>query len=670
MRTPRELSWKEMPMSRLVLAFMPGIGAGVFVENLPVDWIITGIGLAAIVCLVMTRKKIPYRFRFAYAGFCLFFWMLAGSWAGHERLSFNQADYFGHHPGRDSAVWEGEIIEVSGTAYRRCIIQINSRLEENGRPVPASGKLLVYPGNDSPVEKGQIVLFRTAMRDISSPKNPLGFDNKQYRFFQNIHLQAYWKEGDYKVIGKRPAGALELWRNEQLSKWREALEDPAVFSIAGAMVFGYKDEMPEEIRETYAATGASHVLAVSGLHVGLIYLFCSFLLRKLKWRFWKAVISLIVIWGFAFLTGATPSVLRASTMFSFVLIGQQMRRPISIYNSLAGSALFLLIVNPLWLFNIGFQLSYLAVLGIVVFQPLFYHWWIPSNQWVDKIWTLITVSLAAQLATLPLTLFYFHQFPVYFWLSGLVVVPAAPVIIGLGIMLILFSNWIPALDWIPALLLDRLIGLINGSLEMMQSIPGSVISGIYIQGGAVLVLFASLILLARVWETRSWRYLFWVFIAWNAVAISRCVTDAAEFCRSEMIVYHTPGHTLIDVMHRGRMVTYRDEDLEKADEDRAAEAIRQRRRIRERETVFLRDATVLISTDSSVAVIAGSPAFEPEKWAVQEIIATLSNKRWRVNKWKEAGTGKEWTLTDIRETGACIRPAAPGHWPFLVPAHR
>lgn len=670
MRTPRELSWKEMPMARLVLAFMPGICMGVFANNIPPDWLIAGMALTAAGCLALTRKKIPYRFRYAYAAFCLFFWILAGIWNGHERLSINQSDYFGHHPERDSIVWKGEIIEVSGTAYKRCIIRVMNRVEEDGRLVPASGKLLVYPGNESLVEKGQIVLFRTAMREISPPKNPLGFDNRRYRFFQNIHLQAYWKEGDYEVIGRRPAGALEQWRNEQLSKWRKALEDPAVFSIAGAMVFGYKDEMPEEIRETYAATGASHVLAVSGLHVGLIYLFCNFLLRRLKWRFWKAVISLIVIWGFAFLTGATPSVLRASTMFSFVLIGQQLRRPISIYNSLAGSALFLLIVNPLWLFNIGFQLSYLAVLGIVVFQPLFYHWWIPSNQWADKIWTLITVSLAAQLATLPLTLYYFHQFPMYFWLSGLVVVPAAPIVIGLGIMLILFSNWVPAWDWIPAWLLDRLIGLINSSLEMMQAIPGSVISGIYIHGVAVLALFASLIMLAWIWENRNWRYLSWVLIAWNAVAISRCVTDAAEFCRAELIVYHTPGHTLIDVMHRGRMITFRDEDLEQADEDRAAEALRQRRRIRERESVMLRDETVLISANRSIAVIGGNPAFEPEKWGVQEVIATPSNQRWRVDKWKEAGAGKEWIVTDIRETGACTRPAIPIYWPFLQPAHR
>lgn len=670
MRTPRDLSWKEMPMVRLVLAFIPGICAGVFVESIPVDWVFAGMGLTGAGCLVLTRKKVPYRYRFAYAPFILVFWVLAGIWNGHRNLSLNQPDYFALHPERDSVVWEGEIIEASGTAYKRCIIRVKKLMEKEGRPATVSGKLLVYPGNESQVEKGQIVLFRAAMREIPPPKNPLGFDNKQYRFFQDIHLQAYWKEGDYGVIGSRPAGFLEQWRNEQLSKWRKALEDPAVFSIAGAMVFGYKDEMPEEIRETYAATGASHVLAVSGLHVGLIYLFCQILLRSLKWRFGKVMISLVVIWGFAFLTGATPSVLRASTMFSFVLIGQQMRRPISIYNSLAGSAFFLLIINPLWLFNIGFQLSYLAVLGIVVFQPLIYHWWIPSNRWADKVWTLITVSLAAQLATLPLTLFYFHQFPVYFWLSGLVVVPAAPLIIGLGLALILFSNWIPDLEWIPAWLLDWLISLINRSLEMMQAIPGSVISGIYLHGGAVLLLAASLIMLAWVWETRSWRYLSWILIAWNAVAISRCITDAAEYCKSELIVYHTPGHTLIDAMHRGRMVTFRDKGLEKEDEERAAQAIRLRRRVQEQESVLLEEEITLIAADRSIAVIGGNPAFEPEIWKVREVIVTPSNQRWRVNNWKEASSGKEWTLTDIRETGACMRLADPRHWPFLEPAHR
>lgn len=628
------------------------------------------MGLAAFGCLALTRKKIPYRLRFLFAPFCLIFWMSAGIWNVQRHLSHYDPNFFAHHSGRDSAVWEGEIMEVSGTEYRRCIVRVRKRWDEQARSFPASGKLLVYPGNESLVEKGQIVLFSAGIREIPPPKNPLAFDNKRYRFFQNVHYQSYWKEDDFKTIGQRPPGILEQWRSEQLDKWREALKDPSVFAIASAMVFGYKNEMPEEIRTTYAETGASHVLAVSGLHVGLIYLFCSFLLRKLRWRLGKAVISLCVIWGFAFLTGATPSVLRASAMFSFVLVGQQMRRPISIYNSLAGSALFLLIDNPLWLFHIGFQLSYLAVLGIVIFQPLFYGWWIPSNGWADKIWTLITVSFAAQLATMPFTLYYFHQFPVYFWLSGLIVVPAAPLIIGLGLVLIVCTNWLPDWEWIPSLMLDHLIGLINGALEMIRAIPGSVATGIYLHGGAVALLLASLIFLAWIWENRSWRRLHWLLIALNAVSVSRCVTDAMIFFRADIAVYHTPGNTLIDFMYRGAMVTFRNEALAEKDEERAAGPLRQRRRITKREVVLLDKAVILEYPQEGLVIITGNANFDPGQWNAEAVIADASNQRKKAEMWKSECERRGWAFTDIRTNGAYVRKVEPRLWPFPVQAHR
>lgn len=643
-----------MPMMRLALAFIPGISAGVLGFVPSVQWMWAGMGIGGLGCLLFTRKKVPYQLRHIYALCCLVCWFGVGTYSGHKYLSIHQKDYFGNLHVEDP-VWTGCVREVSKKEFPRCILEVEGYWDQTNSFVPARGKLLVYPGKGSKLETGQIVQFRARLSEIPPPQNPGAFDNKRYRFFQNIHHQSYWKEGDYQVVGQRPLPALERWRMRQIAMWKELLQDPSEFSIASAMVLGYKDELPEEIRTTYAQTGASHVLAVSGLHVGLIYLILNFFLSRLRWRFLKILLSLAGIWGFAMLTGATPSVLRASTMFSFVMIGKQMRRPISIYNSLAASAFLLLWINPLWLFHIGFQLSYLAVLGIVVFQPLWYQLWIPSGNWPDKIWSLITVSLAAQLATLPLTLYYFHQFPVYFWLSGLIVVPAAPFIIALGILLILFSNWLPAWEWIPATLLGELISWINRLLEAIQALPGSVVSDIYLPGAGVALSMASLFLLAWIWENKDRQKVHWLLILWIAVAMSRCIAETRAFCMPRMVVYHVYGHTLADLVYRGQLITIKDKEISEDKEVRAAGTFRKMHRSYRKDIRLLDEEYILLSTREGE---------HPEY-----VVVGGKSARKQAKAWEELCQHKGWAFVNVRTSGYFIQTFSARDWPFLWQLH-
>ncbi|MBK7409721.1 MAG: ComEC/Rec2 family competence protein [Saprospirales bacterium] len=377
---PRQLSWKEMPMLRLLLPFLFGITLGISISGLPSLFPLIGISMGALGCLLLTRRKIPYRLRHGYVLFCLLFWVGAGSWLSRQHLALNWPDYF-QHLQPPEAVWFGNVRDASSSSFPRAVINIQGYWDATGVAHPAKGKLLVYP--ETPLECGQVVAFQAEFQPIPVKKNPMDFDHRRFRFFQNIHHQAYLKSAQYKVLKKEPPHWMEAWRNKQIADWKALLKDPAVYSVATAMVLGYKEELPEEVRTTYAQTGASHVLAVSGLHVGLIYLLLTGLLRKGNTRkvirIFNTLLCRAGIWGFALLTGATPSVVRASTMFSFILVGKQLGRGISIFNSIAASAFLLLLINPFWLFNIGFQLSYLAVLGIVVFQPRWYQLWIPQS---------------------------------------------------------------------------------------------------------------------------------------------------------------------------------------------------------------------------------------------------------------------------------------------------
>jgi len=278
-------------------------------------------------------------------------------------------------------------------------------------------------------------------------------------------------------------------------------DQPNEYAVAAALVLGKRDAISQELRNAFAETGAVHVLAVSGLHVGFVLGALQLLLgwgfwRKPRWRWLRLSLILLGIWLFALLTGLAPSVLRAATMFSFLAIGSHLQRKGSTYNALAASAFLLLLINPQLLWNIGFQLSYLAVLGILFFQPRIERSVYFSHQVARKGWTLLSVAIAAQLTTFPLSLYYFHQFPVYFLLTGLFVVLLAAGILYLAMALLLLSWWTGAATLL-AKGLYWLLFLNNALIFGVQSLPFGLVRAIWISGAVVIVLYAILFFLAR-----------------------------------------------------------------------------------------------------------------------------------------------------------------------------
>ncbi len=303
-----------------------------------------------------------------------------------------------------------------------------------------SGKVLLYMPDMAKAQNlvyGDLIFMDNTITPIAGPLNRYMFDFKKFWERKSVYYQAFPEDNQWMPAFTNMGNPLiRMVHKIQLNILKSAEKDgitgdnKAIFS---ALFLGNRVYLDEGTRHSWANAGAIHVLAVSGLHVGIIYIilssFCRALFRNRKYSIAGTLIVVLVLWLYACFTGFSVSVLRAVTMFTFIAVGKSVFRYVNIYNIIAASALLILIVDPKQLFTVGFQLSYLAVTGIVTFYPYLYVL-VQSNNWfIDKIWQLTCVSITAQLSTFPLTIYYFHQFPVLFILTNLIIIPLATFII-------------------------------------------------------------------------------------------------------------------------------------------------------------------------------------------------------------------------------------------------
>ena len=320
-------------------------------------------------------------------------------------------------------------------------------------------------------------------------------------------------------------------------------------SVLSALTLGYKNDLDYNIQKSYAASGAIHVLAVSGLHVGIVFIIISSLLKilgkSIGARILRFVLSLLFIWFFALLTGGAPSVLRASLMFSFIALGTALNRRSSIYNSIFASAFLLLLYNPFLLFDLSFQLSYSAVISIVFFQPRISALLNFNCKILKWAWSLTSVSLAAQIGTIPITIFYFHQFPNYFLLSNFIVIPLATIIIWLSLLFFLSLNINIIADSL-AYLLKQIIHFQNTLILKIESWPYALSEGLYIDAIQLTLLILMLLsLMQLLWSKKAVSSLvlasfIFVFLSYSNYKIYE------HQDQKKLIVYNIKGFTAIN----------------------------------------------------------------------------------------------------------------------------
>lgn len=426
--------------------------------------------------------------------------------------------------------------------------------------VNSYGNAMIYFQKDSTVKSlriGDKVVIFAEFKSPDGIQNPDGFDYSKYLKRQGILATAYIATNKWKKSDEKPTFSLRRLsdeiRNKLLEIYRSFGIDGDEFAVLAALTLGYTDELDSTVIKSYSATGAMHILSVSGLHIGIVFAVFAFLLKPLdkkrQTKVLKAIIIILFLWIYAFITGLSPAVMRAALMFSFMSLANCLERKSQIYNTIFMSAFLMLLLNPNVLFNIGFQLSYAAVLSIVFFQPQISKWFYVKNKLGKWTWNLVAVSIAAQIGTVPFTLYYFHQFPNFFLLTNVVAIPLSTLVIYLAIAL-LFIFKIPFLSQAVAFLLKWSIWLMNFLIVWIQDLPFS-ISNISLDYRQIVFAFIALFFIVGYFYNKKFSVLFVGLCSLLLVTSLFFYQEYRNQNTDKIIVFSDSRVPIINFIHQG-----------------------------------------------------------------------------------------------------------------------
>lgn len=409
---------------------------------------------------------------------------------------------------------------------------------------------------------GDRFIMRCSFKSIPGPDNPYQFDYQQFLSYQGIHFQTFVNNPN-NIINTNTNSAsfiqkLAFQGTSNLKRlFKENIEDTVALAVTESLIFGYKEDIPKELVNSYSRTGTLHVLAVSGMHVAVVFLLLAKLfsfLDKIKNGVWiKTIFILLSIWGYCVLTGLAPSILRAGLMISLIIVGKSLSRHYNIYNIIALSAFIILCINPYWIFNVGFQLSFAAVLGIIYFQQFLLPLFVPKNFVFKEIWNILIITLCAQIATFPLSLFYFNQFPNYFLFSNLIIIPLTTLIIYSGTAMVLFSK-IPILLNLFSLFTEKMVLLTNDIVAKIEDLPYSLTDGIKINMIQVFLIYVLIFFLLDWYKSFNQKSIF-IGLAVLAIIIGISSYDKIIMQNKHSIVYfNAPKFKLILISDGKRSV--------------------------------------------------------------------------------------------------------------------
>jgi competence protein ComEC len=555
---------KGAPFLRLIIC----VSAGIFIQilmSLKLPVILAMLAFMGILLFAASRLPVSLRYRYDWWRGIALQWMVAVS--GCLLVLLSDVRYHGHYfernikPGDLLQVRLEEPVQAKKKTFKT-IVQVRYIISGNTR-IPAKGRLLVYLQMDSNalrLRQGDQLLIQGNTTPVSCSGNPGAFDYRRYCARQQIYRQVYLQRDAWRLFREREESYLRRWLSagrvyclqtlQQYIGGREA-------ALAAALLIGYRYDLDSNMVQDYTNTGIVHIIAISGMHLALIY---GALLWLLRWwpahRFadvLKGMVIIVLLWAFTLLTGGAASVLRATVMFTFLTLGRfVLNRHTNVYNTLAASAFLILCYEPRLLLDVGFQLSYLAVLSIVTGYRRLYHQLQFDNRWLNRLWDMTALTLAAQLFTLPVSLYYFHQFPLYFLPANMIAVPLSTVVLYGEIVLLIFGR-IPVVAGIAGHLLRMIMQCMNMLVSKIGHLPGALLADIQLQLFSVLCLYVCIggLLL---WMIHQWRKgLYVTLVAMTSWSMGWMIVCVSEQHQRKMVVYNIPGHTVVDMV-KGRRV--------------------------------------------------------------------------------------------------------------------
>lgn len=559
---------------------------------------------------------------------------------------------------------------------------------KNGQWQKTTGKILVYffknnlPGN---LQYGTRIISRKEVLQITNSGNPNGFDYNRYALFQGITGQVFLKPQDFKIISQGNTTFLKeklfQLRKHVIDILQKNIKDPHQQGVAEALLIGYRNDLDKSLVQAYSNTGVVHIIAISGLHIGMIFILMSSILsyfKKVKgYRFLRPLIILLVLWTFTFLAGAVASVLRSAVMFSFIVIGESFERKTNTLNTLAAAAFVLFIFNPFLLWDAGLQLSFAAVAGIVSFMGPINKWFYFDNKIVKNIWALMSVTISAQVFTLPFILYYFHQFPVFFLITNLVVVPLSGLILYGEIVLIIvsFSGFLAG---IIGTCVNFLLKVMNVFIEHINIIPFVTISGIQVNVFQSFLLFLGIggLLFFLMYQKK--------IALWFTFMIAIIFTSIISYEKMQLnfqqhlIVYNISGHSAVDLMIGRNVYFLGDSAIEKDMILKKYNLIPSRNFFRIKNEHILSSSNYIecngkkicitgkylpanfnpgkINTD--ILIVSGNPNYSVEDinkvFQYNQLVFDSSTPMWKTEKWKKACDSLHLRFHSVSASGAFV----------------
>ena len=563
--------WKKAPFIRFLIPLIAGIILQRHLEiQLTVLWVILIVSSTIMVAFFFIpffeRYKLSVVTGVAVAGM---FTAIGGLLTWHNNI-YHDENWFGKKYKKvNSLVLTLLENPVEKTKSYKTNASVDLVLQED-TCINTKGTIILYFKKDSSLpnfEYGSQLVIAKPLQEIKNAGNPGGFDYKRYSLFQGITHQVYLKENEFQIL----PGTNKKFINQFINRSRSAvlnilrtnIKGEKELGLAEALLIGYKDDLDKTLVQSYSNTGVVHVIAISGLHLGLIYWLLAWLFkplqkRKLKWL--RPIFILTGLWLFSILAGAQPSVLRSAVMFTCIVLGDSFERKSSIFNTLALSALLLLCINPYWLWDVGFQLSYAAVLSIVIFMQPIYHWLYIKNKVLDFIWKLNAVTLAAQILTIPIGIYHFHQFPANFLLTNFLAVPLSSFILLDEIFLCIFS-FIPPVAAFIGNIITWLIWIMNSYIEQIEQLPFSLWDGLQISILQAIFLFGVAAGFGFWLMEKNKTGFKFGLVALLAFAALRTVSFIQANNRQQLIVYNVSQKQAIDLIDGRKYLFAGDPDV-------------------------------------------------------------------------------------------------------------
>ncbi len=673
MQAPVLYIWKQAPFLRLIIPFMAGIITEWY-AGLPVlyPWIIIA---GATNCLIVFNLRTGFfQFNLGWINGISIHAILfsLGVIITHYKDIAQHPSWLNkyYHAGNFVVATLEEPLSEKTKSFK-ANTSVQALIDDAGETA-VTGNIICYFQKDSSLQQlsyGAQIIFNKPLQPIKNTGNPAGFQYRQYTAFQDIYQQVFLKPGEYRALPAKN----QNWFTKMLYHTREKVLRIIITYIPGekesglaeALLIGYKDDLDKTLVQSYSNTGVVHVIAISGLHLGLIYWLLDLLLKPLKKRkriSWLTPVLIITgLWLFALLAGGGPSILRSAVMFTGIVIAQSIKRKTSIYNSLAASAFIVLCINPFWLWDAGFQLSYTAVLSIVVFMRPIYNGLYCKNKLLNAVWKLNAVTLAAQVLTTPVSMYHFHQFPNYFLFTNILAVPLSSCIVLAEILLCCIA-WIPAIARLTGIVLHKLIWLMNSFIEHMESMPFALWGGMQINIVQMASLYAAIIAMAC-WLLQK-----------NKMAPITCLCSILVFVsirtasfieaagQQKLVVYNIPQHQAIDFIY-GRACFFKADDALLDDnylQNFHLKPARSLYRISRSDTIpaainspgyyVFGNKTIIIIDDSwqyhpaakrisaDILIISKNPRLSIAELRLvfncPQLVLDASNTPWKVNKWK------------------------------------